>query len=224
MPRIHRLYGWVVSVFIVLAAGLSAAPLYASDIGYRVMEIAGSAELFDAISGAPKPFKTGRPMPVGSIVRTGSDGLVDLATDPYFESVLRIGPDSQVTFLSFLPVRIALDAGTLFVLKEEHDDAGRDAGRSQEVRVLTRHFLASLRQGGCILEVTRSGVTLKAFSESVRIQPKTAGGYSEVPFTVEEGFRYSKEGWERLAYPDYAVWQAWYKENNARKDKAALSR
>ena len=195
--------------------------LFAQEAGYRVVEVTGRCEIQEPFQGDWKPLKSGTRPQIGSVIRTNFDGdsAAELVADPHFENSLRIGPGSRVAFLNILPLRISLDAGSLFVLKEEQRYLGRDAALSPEVRILTREFLVSVRQGGLELDTTGTAVALKVFGESVNIQPKIQGGYASVPFAVEEGFRYSAGGWTRLAYPDYKVWQAWYKRNNEQRDE-----
>ena len=193
----------------------TASAFCAETASYRVVDVLGEAELIEAYAGASKPFKKGLAVPVGASIRTGADGTVELALDTSFENALRIGPDSQVTFLNLVPIRLSLDFGTLFVLKEDAQD-------EREIRILTQNFLAVVNAGGCLLESTGKRAMLKAFSETTRIFPRIQGGYSEMPFTVEEGFQYSPQGWDRLSFADYMVWQGWYKENTNRKDAAVL--
>lgn len=220
MPHIHK----ALAAASAAAFMASATPLFAQGPAYQVVEISGQAEAYDPESQQWGPLGPGRRLDPGSKVRTGPEGSVDLAADAHFENMLRIGPDSRVTFLDLIPLRIALDEGSLFVLKEEQRYVGVDPEKTPELRILTRNFLVSVRQGGCKLESTQRDVVLKVFSESVRIQPMAENSYSSVPFTVEEGFQYSPDGWTRLSYPDYVVWQAWYKKNNERKDDLVRSR
>lgn len=188
------------------------------DSTYTAVDVYGDVQACAPHAGC-KPLKRGMELPLGTKVATGEKSWADFAADVYYENMLRVSADSNVTFLNAVPMRVALDRGSLFVLNEPHFAAGNDQEAVPEIRILTRDFLAALRQGGCKLESSASGAVLFAFAEAVRIYPKTpGGGYAEVPFEVEEGFRYSREGWKRMEYPDYMDWQIWFKKNNERKD------
>jgi len=209
------------SLLAALLFLFTAAPLFAQEAGYRVVKVTGTCQIQDPFEADWKPLKNETHLQAGSVIRTNpdEDSAVELVADPHFENSLRIGPGSRVAFLNILPLRISLDAGSLFIIKEEQRYLGRDVALSPEVRILTREYLVSVRQGGLELDATGPSVVLKVFGESVSIQPKIQGGYASVPFAVEEGFRYSAGGWTRLTYPDYKVWQAWYKRNNEQRDE-----
>ncbi len=206
-------------LFTLIVLSSLSAPLFAQE-GYRVVEVVGRCEVLQP-SQEWKPLLKGAQLVMGSAIRTGPepDSGVELVADPHFENSLRIGPGSRVGFLNLLPLRVSLDEGSLFVLKEEQRYLNRDTELSPEVRILTRDFLVSVRQGGCELDTAGPNVMLKVFGESMQVQSKTQSGYAEASSTVEEGFRYSKDGQTRLEYPDYAVWQAWYKKNNEKRDE-----
>ena len=198
------------SLVLVLVL-FSAAQASALDAGYRLVDFSGEVEVCAPFSGACGPLKAGFRPESGSKLRTGAEASADLSTDERLDNVLRVGADTRITFLETVPLRVALDEGSLFILKEEQF--------YPDVRILTRDFLAVIRHGGCKLETSGGRVTLKVFSESVDIHPKAGNGYAQVPFTVEEGFRYASEGWERMTYPDYMEWQFWYKKTNERRDR-----
>ena len=192
----------------------------AQQAGYRVVEVSGNCEIVEPFEQNWKTLKEGKSLLMGSAVRTnGPDSSVTLVADPHFENSLRIGPDSQVGFLSILPLRLSLDTGSLFLIKEEQRYLANEVELSPEVRILTRQYLVSVRQGGVGIDATERNVALKTFGESVNIYPKIDGGYSTIPFIVEEGFRYTVDGFARLDYPDYKTWQAWYKRNNEQRDE-----
>ena len=197
------------------------APLFAGASAYRVLDVSGQAELVESISKRSRPLKARDEIPAGSIVQTGEKARVNLASDEHLESLLTIGPDSSVTFLNEAPMRLSLDEGSLFVLKETQRSLSRDKQFLTELRVLTREFLVSVREGGYVLEASSDKVVLKAFSEAVTVYPKAGGAYVQVPTTVEEGFRYTSAGLKRLTFPDYEIWQEWYKKNNEKKDRFA---
>ncbi len=209
------------SLLIALIFFCGIPALFAQEAGYRVVEVTGSCYILEPFQSDWKPLKKGTRPQIGSVIRTDPalDSAAELVADPHFENSLRIGPGSRLAFLNILPLRVSLDEGKMFVLKEEISYVGRDPKLSPEVRILTREFLVGLWQGGFELDVTRTAVILKVFSEAVSIQPKIQGGYGSTPFSVEEGFRYSSAGWTRLTYPDYKVWQAWYKRNNEQRDE-----
>ncbi len=206
-------------IALILICGTPA--LFAQEAGYRVVEVTGSCEILEPFQPEWKALKNGMRPQIGSVIRTDStpDSAAELVADPHFENSLRIGPDSRVAFLNILPLRVSLDQGSLFILKEEQRYIGREAELSPEVRILTREFLVGVRQGGCELDAKGTAVVLKVFGEAVSILPKIRGGYGSTPFAVEEGFQYSAGGWTRLTYPDYRVWQAWYKRNNEQRDE-----
>lgn len=208
-------------VLSVVGVLLAEKPLFAEASVYRVIGVSGPVEWLEPVTKQPRPLKERDELPAGSVVRTGEKAEVDLASDPHLESVLRIGPRTQVTFLSNFPLRLALDEGSLFILKEEQRYVNRDAGLSQEVRVLTRDFLVSVRQGGCVLEQSGGGTALKAFSEEVQVYPKTGGAFAQTPLAVEEGYRYTASGLQRLTFSDYEAWRDWYRRNDERRDGLA---
>ena len=188
-----------------------SAPLSADDALYRVVEISGQAEIFDGAGGNWRPLEENARILAGSKLRTGRESGADLVRDAYFENALRIGPSSVVTFLSANPVRVSLDEGSVYILKEEH----------HELRILTKDFLVSAREGGFKLDFTKPASTmLKVFADSVQIFKKTPEGYSHVAETVEEGFRFTPSGRARMNYEDYLDWQAWCRKNDERKDQA----
>ena len=191
----------------------AAAPL-ADAAPYLVLESAGQAEMFDAAQNRWQTLPPESALKKGDKIRTGSDGSVELAGDPSFENVFHVGPGSQVTLLHQRPLRIALDQGSLWMINET----------PLEVRILTREFLVSIREGGCAVDISSGTGVLKVFGESVQVFEKALSGYSDWPLAVEEGFRFVSGKAERMDYSDYAEWQVWYKKNDARKDKHVSKR
>lgn len=186
---------------------------------YLVVESFGSAETVESLTKKARPLAPRMECAAGTMIRTGPEAWADLSLGSSLESLLRVGPDSQVTFLNYAPVRLSLDKGTLLVLNEEQVFAGRDPALSAEVRVLTRSFLVSARQGGCALEAGDDGAAVSVFAEEVKVYEKKGPSYSAEGRSVEEGFRYSVQGTRRLVFSDYKDWQDWYKRSNERKDR-----
>jgi hypothetical protein len=205
--------------FLLVLFCLAAHPTSAQDAMYRVVETEGRAEFSDA-PGRWVPLVKGMGVVAGTKLRTGKESFADLVRDAYFENSMRVGPSSSVSFLNAHPVRLSLDEGVLYLLKEEYRFLSPDTGTPSGIRILTRDFLVELREGGCRLESSDEGAVLKVFSETVGVQRKALQGYSETVEAVEEGLLFRLSGRMRMEYPHYEDWRTWYRKNDERKDKA----
>lgn len=176
---------------------------------YHVTETKGLCEIRDAGSADWRALSENALLKVGSRIRTGRDGAIEISGSPALENVFFAGPDSQITLLHEEPARISLDQGDLWILKES----------PAEMRVLTRECLAVMRDGGCRIRAAKGArVLVQVFGETVQIFDKTPAGYSDEPRTIEEGFQHSAGQLTRLDFTDYSEWQVWYKKNDKRKD------
>lgn len=197
------------SFFVFAGLMCAATTSFSQTASYRVLESAGQAEVFDAALGSWQGLSPGAVLKKGAKIRTGADGSAEISEGSLFENAVYIGPGSEVTFLNEEPSRIALDRGTLWIIRET----------LSQVRVLTREYLVTMQEGGCAVEADGSQVAVKVFGESVQVFDKTPSGYSDRPRVVEEGFRYRSGNTDRMDYPDYIPWQKWTRKNDERKDK-----
>ena len=245
MPPIHKLYDFVVSVFVAcrnkkagpgpekmtrrilvglclwqVAGGLQLQPLHADIEYWRVVDVSGSCEVLEAAQSDWRPLASPSNIREGSQIRTGKAGTVDIALDRGGENAIRVNSNSALVFLQSRPRRIRLISGSLFALQEREKDP---------VEVLTGRLSARLAQGGMAVIVGARQDAVKVFGESAQISSSDAGGGSKYQI-LSEGLKLSRSGGKtegtvvRMDFADYQEWQTWFKLNDERKDRFLLGR
>lgn len=203
----HRLF----SLLLFVGAGMFLPSEAYSEIeSWKVVDVGGASDVLAPSEKDWKPLAIHRLIQDGSQVRTGKKGSVDLVLNRGWESVIRLNPGSQVTFVSLSPHRLRLEKGSLYALLEAPED---------RLQVASPQGMVRMGQGGLSLEASPEGERIRAFGDQIQIGENT----------LEEGMQWTLAARtdpvvSRMNFSDYEDWQRWVKKNYARKDKYFLKR
>ncbi len=196
---------------------------FSSEIEFvRVLEVSGKAEVLRSSSGRWAPLSEGTLLQKGSKIRTKHKSTVQIAFDRDLVSVAKLEENSRLDILSSPSGGFSLERGQLFLFRE--NESGKDENVPR-FRVLTQDAQVAMGLGGCIIELFKTGTSVRVFGERVGVVNRLKKSVKSKPNVIDEGFRFliDREAAgvlsERMKFSDYAEWQMWIKKLYQNKDK-----
>jgi hypothetical protein len=183
----------------------------------KVSEARGGAEFSKPLSARWEVLLEGAALEKGQRIKTADrGGIVEMVLDERFEAALCLGADSSLKVLSLSPLKISLERGELFILRE-HDKPQSSSGFLQ---VIVPGGKINFDFGGVLISVGPQGAWVKVFADEILVLDRR----------IKEGFKFfipKKAGMpvrERMTFLDYAPWEAWVKKWYRKKDDSAYSK